>query len=125
MEYLETAREIVATLGGAGTVIALVILWQAGLLKNPWAKKEATEPVVISEKAKENLDNPTLAIMENLQTSFSKLQHHFNDETTAVLTGIQVNLGKIGTNQESMHDSLKDIQTSLDKILQDGVRIRN
>lgn len=69
MEYLPAIQGIIQTLGGAGTVVVLLVVYQ--LYRNGFFKKK-----------------DEVEVNESMLNLMRELKHHYNDETTDLLREI-------------------------------------
>lgn len=95
MEWLIKFLEIVKTLGDVGVLVALVIAAiffsrPAILDRLPFLRKK--QDSTTAAIALTSSDPSVMKALMEISTAMSKLQSHFNDETTAVLTDIQTTL---------------------------------
>lgn len=62
--------------------------------------------------------------VQEISTSQSQLQHHYNDETTAILTSIQITLSDIKECVGIMNRGIDKVSNKLDEFEKYGVKNR-
>ncbi len=110
METLTTIKDLVQTLGGAGTIGVLVLFMI--VMRNP---------DVLDRIVKRNQgagDGGTL------HDKMDHLTEHYNDETTLLLSDIRDGINKLNDSFGKQADSLKDAHTKLDNIEKYGLPCR-
>lgn len=68
------------------------------------------------------------SVLQDIKNSFAQQTRGYKEDTTAVLTQIQVELGKVASAVSQSSESRKESEERLERILDDirnnGVRIR-
>lgn len=105
---ITVVREIVGTLGGAGTVVVLVILWKAGFLNIGSLKKETS-------------GGDDAIGVPGLIKRMDRLTQYFNHETTDSLKEINSSLKEISTKLDTMHDKQERTNNQLEIIKEVGL----